>query len=331
MEIAGSHYDPPLEIKKVLVEAKAREKAPDKKIEVPVTPPTLPTAVRLATALKKNKQDDRGLLYAVDPKLFLVRVASASADRAVSIIEALFVAAADRGFVATGGDKHLTLVVDAESIVLGLKETTKRVPHVQTEEEIDRQTRRERAQRANNWELSSRLYQRLPDWDYHPTGQLFLEVEDKLHLGVRTRWSDTVTRRLEVLLNDVLAGLTAYAAALKRLREEQERWQREWDLKQQREAEARARAELEKARVKFLGERLVAFEEMSRLDRFLSRLTSVTHAQELPPRLQEFVQWAERRVRHLRRQCSAEALQEALADSTLFGPNPKPPSAYPWA
>lgn len=172
-------------------------------------------------------------------------------------------------------------------------------------------------------------YQRLPDWDYHPTGQLFLEVEDKLHLGVRTRWSDTVTRRLEVLLNDVLAGLTAYAAALKRLREEQERWQCEWDLKQQREAEARARAELEKARVKFLGERLVAFEEMSRLDRFLSRLTSATHVQELPPRLLEFVQWAERGVQQLRRQCGAEALQEALADSTLFGPNPKPSSGYP--
>ena len=76
--------------------------------------------------------------------------------------------------------------------------------------------------------------------------------------------------------------------------------------------------------------RVKAFEELNRLDRFLSRLSSVTHGQAVPARVQEFVQWAERRVQQLRRQCSAEALQEALADSTLFGPNPKPPSAYPW-
>jgi hypothetical protein len=331
VEIAGSRYNPPPEMKKALIEAKSRESAPDRKIEVPpIAPPALPAAVRLAAALKKSKHDDRGLVYAIDPKLFPVRVAAANVDRAVSIVEALLVAAADRSFGATTGAKHLTMVVDGESIVLGLKETTKRTPHVLTQEEIDRQARRDHAQRTNNWELSSRLYQRLPDWDYHATGQLFLEIEDKQHLNVRARWSDTATRRLETMLNDVLAGLVAYAAGLKQRREEQARWHREWELKQQREVEARARAELEKARVEFLERRLTAFEEMSRLDRFLSRLSSSTHWHEPPPRFQEFVQWAERRVQQLKRQCSAEALLEALTDSSLFGPNPKSPSAYPY-
>jgi hypothetical protein len=330
IEIAGSNYDPPLAVKKALVEAKARESGADKKIEVPpIVPPSLPAAVRLAAALKKSKQDDRSLVYAVDPKLFHVRAAAANIDRAVSIIEALLTAATDRGFVATTGTQHLTLVVDQESIVPGLKEVTKRVPHVMTQEETDRQTRRERAQRANNWELSSRLYGRLPDWDYQPTGQLFLEIENKQHLGVRSRWSDTATRRLEIMLNDVLVGLVAYAAGLKHRREEQERWRREWELKQQREAEARARAALEKARVEFLALRLDAFDEMIRLQRFLSRLQTASHWAEPPPRFQEFVTWAERRVESLRCQCSAEALQEALTDSTLFGLRPKAPGYYP--
>ena len=37
----------------------------------------------------------------------------------------------------------------------------------------------------------------------------------------------------------------------------------------------------------------------------------------------------ERRMLALRRECSAEALQEALADSSLFGPNPGPPGYWP--
>lgn len=108
VEIAGASYNPPPEVKKALVEAKARERAPDKKIHAPpIAPPTLPAAVRLAAALKKSKQDDRGLVHASDPKLFLVRVAAANADRAVSIVEALLVAAADRRFVATTGAASL--------------------------------------------------------------------------------------------------------------------------------------------------------------------------------------------------------------------------------
>ena len=53
------------------------------------------------------------------------------------------------------------------------------------------------------------------------------------------------------------------------------------------------------------------------------------HWAEPPARFQEFRQWAEQRVERLRRHCSAEALQEALANSPLFGPDPKPPGYWP--
>ena len=328
VEIAGLFWNPPPAVKQALAEAKARESVPEKKVEVTIAPPTLPTAVRLVAALKKSKQDDRGLAYAVDPALFHVRTSAANVDRAVAIVEALLVAATDRGFVATKGASHLTLIVDGEAIVLGLKEMTKRVPHVMTDEEVDRQARRNKAQRANKWELYSRLYVQLPDWDYTATGLLLLEIEDKRHLSVRTRWNDTATQRLENMLNDVLAGLVAYAAALKQEREEFERRKRDWALREQRQAEERAHTALEKARVEFLEGKLKAFEEMTRLDRFLGRLTSSSHWHEPPERFREFLQWAEKRIQQLRQQCSAGALQEALADSPLFGPDPKPPSPY---
>jgi hypothetical protein len=187
VRIEGSSYNPPPEVKKAIEEAKARESAPEKKIEVAVAPPTLPAAVRLAAALKKNKLAEGNLVSSSDP-----------------------------------------------------------------------------------------------------------------------------------------------IAARKQRRAEHERREREWQLRQQREAEAQARAELETARVEFLGERLAAFDEMNRLDRFLARLASAPQSGEPPARFAAFVQWAEQRVQQLRRQWSAEALHETLADSTLFGPNFEPPLPYAW-
>jgi len=183
-------------------------------------PPTFPAAVRLAGVLKKSKGDEKGLAFATDPKLFHVRVAPANVDRAVALVEALLVAAADRGIVATTGTEHLTLVVDGETVVLSLKEGTKRVDHVQTQEEADREERRATAARRQNWAVHSRLYQPLPRWDYHPTGVLVLEIDNGAYLGVQKRWSDRQSRKLESLLNDVLVGLAAFAAASKLRRAE---------------------------------------------------------------------------------------------------------------
>ncbi len=327
VEIRGSGYNLPPEVKKVLIDAKVREKQPDKRIDVALTaPPILPAAVRLAASLKKGKTDEKGLAFAADPKLFLVRVAPEHIDRTVSIVEALLVAAADRGFVAITGAEHLTMVVEGESIVLSLKETTKRVPHVRTQEELDRAERRERASYLKNWDLYRRLYQPEPQWDYLATGQLFLEIEGQEYLSVRTRWSDTKTRKLENLLNDVLAGLVAYSAARKERKAEHERRERNWKRREQRAARAKARAELEKARVDFLERRLIAFEEAGRLNRFLGRLISASPGPERPPRFQAFVHWAEQRAQQLKHHCSAEGLQEGLAENSLFGPRPRPPA-----
>jgi hypothetical protein len=329
IEIAGSRYEPPPEVRQATAEAQAREQAPENKVIVAIAPPTLPAAIQLASALKKTKSDEKGLASVAGPKLLHVCVAPANIDRAVAIAEALLRAAADRGFAATPGAEHLTLVVDGEPAILSLKEGTKRVAHVRTQEELEREERRAIAAQRQNWDLYSRLYKQEPRWDYKHLGLLTLEIDNAGYLGVRKRWSDTQHRKLEALLNDVLAGLVAFAAARKVDRAAQEKREREWKLQKQRAEEARAKAALEKARVEFLAPRLDAFDEMMRLQRFLSRLEGATHWAELPPCFGEFRQWAERRVESLRRHCSAEALQEALADSPLFGPEPKPPGYYP--
>lgn len=86
---------------------------------------------------------------------------------------------------------------------------------------------------------------------------------------------------------------------------------------------------MEKAGIGFLAPRLKSLEEMTRLQRFLGRLEVTTPWTEPPARFLEFRQWAKRRVESLRRHCSAEALEEALADSSLFGPDARSPEYYP--
>jgi hypothetical protein len=139
---------------------------------VPIVPPTLPAAIRLANALKKSKLDEKGLAFASDPQLFHVRVAPANIDRAVAIVEALLVAVADRGYAATAGSEHMTLVVDGETAIVSLKEATKRVEHVETQEEADREARRSQAAARKNWDLYTRLHQPRPRWDYKHAGLL---------------------------------------------------------------------------------------------------------------------------------------------------------------
>ena len=330
VEISGSSYNPPPEVKKALVDARARESAPDRKIVIPpVAAPTLPAALRLAAALNRKKLDEKGMAFAADPRLFHVHVAPANIDRAVAIVEALLIAAADRGFAAVAGAEHLTLVVDGETAILSLREGSKRIEHVETREEIDREDRRAQAAQRGNWDLHSRLYQPKPRWDYRFTGLLSLEIDNAGYLGVRKRWTDTQHRKLEVLLNDVVVGLAAFAAARKLERAEQERRERERKIEQQREEEARARAALEKARREFLAPRLEAFDEMTRLHLFLGRLESTTPRAELSPRFLEFRDWAEGRLATLQHYCGAEALQEDLARSPLFGPEPRPPGYWP--
>ncbi len=329
VEFSGGSYVPPLPVQKALDEARAREQASEKKIEVSAAPPTLPATVRLAAALNKHKLDEKGMAFAADPKLFHVHVAPANIDRAVALVEALLTAAADRGFAAVAGAEHLTLVVDGETAIVSLREGSKRIDHVETQEEIDREDRRAQAAQRGNWDLHSRLYQPKPRWDYRLTGLLALEIDNAGYLGVRKRWADTQHRKLEALLNEVVVGLAAFAAALKLERAEQELRERERKIEQQREEEARARAALEKARREFLAPRLDAFDEMMRLQRFLSRLENAAHWAEPPSRFQEFKGWAEGWLANLRRHCSAEALQEDLAESPLFGPAPQSPDYWP--
>lgn len=276
----------------------------------------VPAAVRVAIALNKCSPDRDGFVFVARPNLFRVRrVAAENMNRAARIVQALLTAAAYRGIKVMTGDKGLALVVNGEPIELFIKEWS-----TLKKEKLPRST-------------PDPLGNTGPRWSYHysSTGRFSIEIDAGYSsLRVRRRWMDNASRKVESMLDDVLAGLVAYAAARKHERaraaiqeREQklhlEREEQERKLQRQREEEERKRAELERRRVEFLAQRLRAVDEAQQIDRFLAMLKAYTpRDRQASPQYQAFVQWAELRSERLRRAYIADHLESVLADGSLF-------------
>jgi len=121
------------------------------------------------------------------------------------------------------------------------------------------------------------------------------------------------------ILNDVLAGLVAHAAYLNELRQARQRAPERQERERRRDEESHKLAELERARIDFLVQRLRSLDEIQKLDRLLVLLDASTpHAGALSTSYQAFVQWAQLRLERLRQACSVQTLETLLANSPLF-------------
>lgn len=96
-----------------------------------------------------------------------------------------------------------------EEIQVALAERIRRVDHVLTKDERERQAK---------WSTIA-----APRWDYVPSGTLALSIKELAGTGVRRTWQDGRRRQAEDMLNDVLAGLAVVAEAKRVERLERER------------------------------------------------------------------------------------------------------------
>ncbi len=312
----------PLEVQKAKRQAVASEKMAEKKVTVTGGDATHhPVAVQTAKMLEKAKMDDQGLCCAHGPKCFPVSVAPVNIPRAIAIIDALANAAEQRGYMIDAEENSVCLRVNGEQIGFSFVEKVERRPHKPTPEEI---ARREQAQRARSWEAHYNLFQLgRQQWDYFPTGTLALELDQSYHDGLRRRWSDGKTQRLEDLLNDFFAGVVAYAAAEKVRREERERWKRELEEAERRRVVQEQRRQREASRREFLVKRMGAWEKAERIDRFIQAIQPQRLGNDADIKLQKFFSWGRGYAEGLRLQCNPEKLAAALAGSCLFDPDEK--------
>ena len=84
-----------------------------------------------------------------------------------------------------------------------------------------------------------------PNYDYHPSGKLVLEIDGYWSSGIRKRWADGKKNRVENFVKDFICNVIKIAD-LKRTRKiENEKREQQWELERQRRAELERQQEIE--------------------------------------------------------------------------------------
>jgi hypothetical protein len=324
--IYGSNQaDLPAPVREVLERAKASRSA--QQLSPPVDSQTAPVPIEqihsvvFATAhkLRKQKPNKDGVASALDDHCCGVEVGSASVERAISILDVLAhsLEAQDLTIAAVGDG--MTVTTGGETVKFHLKEHVQREKHAPTSEELATEERR-RKRHGTTWDF---LYERAyPEWDQVRTGRLFIEIDNQYVKSLRRTWKDGKHQRLEDLIGEITAGLTAYAVAIRLQNEERRRWRRNYERQQRRSERARFRGEREEQRRKILDELVAISVEASKLRGWLEEAKHWLE-QSQPDEFTRFVDWARRRLEYLEHAIDPAGIAESLTERQLF-PQPDP-------
>ncbi|MEI9914955.1 MAG: hypothetical protein WDN29_03185 [Methylovirgula sp.] len=168
---------------------------------------------------------------------------------------------------------------------------------------------RERAYRRGSWSVTPDPPS-IPEWDYEPNGQLVLTLDGGYrHSGMRRKFSDGKTQRLEGMVDRLMEALTLYAAGEKVWRErvEKERLERIEAEKRRKEADRRQR--LASKRLEFLELQLQRFRRASEVEAFIAQAEAEGPAEDV---VGDFMTWAKRYAASLREDISQETLRQKL-------------------
>ena len=202
------------------------ESDPRNRIVVPERLRSSEPLIRATSAALRAGQPGNGSLSAGKGNLSIT-VSKAQVARALRIMEAFVAGCRSRGYEiqSSGEARSITFTVHGEPTSVRLEEKIQRREHVLTPSEEKLRTR------GHGWGL--------PRYDYTPTGRLSFEVLEFAD-GLRRRWSDGKRRKLEDLLNEIMAGMATISITVLRPRRlEHERWERE----RARQARKQAREE----------------------------------------------------------------------------------------
>ena len=188
------------------------------KIEaVPHSQPAVlhPLVTRTQAGLGREKPSQEGLYSAVGNNMLAIVAGEPSRMRALHFMDALIKGLEQRGHKVesdTSGQSGRGTVVtlNGEQLSMRLRERLNRVPHVMTKDERLRFER-------HGWEPYTK-------YDFHPSGDLHLEVGKAGYSWVSKTWKDGKRRKLEQQLGEIVGGLEALAESerLDRIRRAEE-------------------------------------------------------------------------------------------------------------
>ncbi len=187
--------------------------------------PAHPLIERTIAKLRKVKPSaDNGLAAVNSAGLIRISAAPASIDRVELALNRIASAGEAIGIRLVKGDKGVHFNCEGEEIGFAVSEAVRREKHVLTEKELaqDEAARRRREKRWNSpasWRDDDFAfsYLRRPEWDYHPTGRLAIELEQFYLLGgsPRRSFKDAKIQRIENMAADIAVGIAVLAAAKK--------------------------------------------------------------------------------------------------------------------
>lgn len=333
VRIVGA-VQPPPEVKALIERVKAERPAASKpepaKAEAEPTVQAAPAAPEPSTEMHTRAQRTHAKLVAAQARgsdiihlsgkgLFTVAASPASADRIGRVLSLLIQAMGDKGWALEDGDKGLRLIPDGEAIGVEITELTDRVRHEPTEAEqralAKFEERRDRAARRREW-FSEWERPKIPEWDSVPNGQLVLSLAEGMrHEGMRRKFSDGKTQRLETLIAPILESLAIYAASEKAWRDRVERQRLEAIDAEKRRVEVQRRQTLEEKRLAFLKHQMQRHQRALEVEAFVADTRAAGAVDGV---VAAFLAWADDYAAALRADISPEALREKLTQLDLM-------------
>ena len=316
----GIHTELPEAVQKILNDAKAardmRRRAEPKEdfISAPLANSVHPAISATAKALRRHKPDKDDAVSATGPGQCGITVGITSVERCIAILDALARSCESAGMQLVPTGAAMTVASSGETVGFRLTEFVCREKHAPTLQELAAEDRRRRRMR-NTWDASFNCV--YPEWDFNRTGELKIEIENQYAGGLRRSWRDGKRQRLENVIDEVSAGLKAYAAAMKLRSEESTRWQRNWDRRGRRNARAKLRDEREEERRTILDQLVGITTEANKLRAWLDE-SKKWPGRSTKDEFERFVGWARSRLSYLEHAIEPDGIAERLRSHDLF-------------
>lgn len=282
-----------------------------------------PIVERSMAKVRRAKANEiTGLASSSGEGLIQVEVAPASIDRLELALNRIVAAANAIGIKLVRGEKGAAFECEGEAIGFSITESTKREKHVLTEKELaEREAWNRKNARRWNGDIEPLFgWPRFPEWDYHSTGLLSFEFDNRYLWGEAPRRSfrDAKIQRLENMAGDIAVGIAVYAAAIKadRARRE-ERARKEAEARHQRELALRAK-HIEERRSAELEATLEAIASLDRLRRLVAAMRK-EHGSGSDGRVATFLDYAETKLSAREAALSTEGLADHFERRRVFG------------
>jgi hypothetical protein len=239
--------DFPASVREILQKARAKRVPrkllpPDPQVSIIPIERVHPAIAVTAKRLRTQKPDKAAVVSASGNGCCGVEVGIGSVERCITVLNALAQSLEAQHLALSPIGSGMAITAEGEIVPFRLTEHVRRDKHVPTPEELLAEDRR-RKRLGMTWDSPyGRAY---PEWDFVRTGELIIEIENQYADGLRRRWKDGRQQRLDNLIDEIAAGIMAYALAVKLKNEEYARRQRNYERRLRVNARAHAREERE--------------------------------------------------------------------------------------